>query len=247
MNKLSLLISSSMAAFLATGAYAQGQSPNTGGNAPSTKGTAPSGAETPGSRGGSGSGAEMPGLRGGPPGAEREGPRGEGADRTGRPESKDRGDTGKKGGPAKSDKEGSSSGASDKAPGRDANTGKSEKRSKDGADSRPKNGDAETGAAGSKAGNESKSTGSAPQLSGEKRTKVQSAFRSHRSAAVVRDIDIDINVGVTVPRSVTLVAVPEEVVVIVPEYRRYRYFIVDDKVVIVHPDTLAIVDVLVLA
>jgi hypothetical protein len=36
-------------------------------------------------------------------------------------------------------------------------------------------------------------------------------------------------------------------VVIVPAYRRYKYFIYDDKVVIVDPGTLAIIDVLILA
>ncbi len=90
-------------------------------------------------------------------------------------------------------------------------------------------------------------SGSVTQLSGENRTKVQSAFRSHRSDAVVKDINIDIHVGVAVPRSVTLYAVPEDVVVIVPDYRRYKYFIHGDKVVVVDPVTFEIIDVLVLA
>ncbi len=91
------------------------------------------------------------------------------------------------------------------------------------------------------------SKGSMTQLSGEKRTKVQSVFRAHKSEAVVKDLDISINVGVNVPRSITLYVVPEEVVVIVPEYRRYKYFIFGDKVVIVDPDTFVIIDVLILA
>ena len=49
------------------------------------------------------------------------------------------------------------------------------------------------------------------------------------------------------PRSVSLYAVPEEVVIIVPEYRRYKFFIFGDKVVIVDPGTYKIVDVLILA
>lgn len=79
--------------------------------------------------------------------------------------------------------------------------------------------------------------GSVTQLSGEQRTKVQSVFRAHKSEAVVKDLNISINVGVSVPRSVTFYAVPEEVIVIVPAYRRYKYFIYEDKVVIVDPDT----------
>ncbi len=107
----------------------------------------------------------------------------------------------------------------------------------------------DTGDTGRSEGAEGKggeSGGSVTQLSGEKRTKVQSAFRSHRSEAVVKDIDISINVGVNVPRSVTLYAVPEDVVVIVPAYRRYKYFIYEDKVVIVDPASYAIIDVLIL-
>jgi hypothetical protein len=64
---------------------------------------------------------------------------------------------------------------------------------------------------------------------------------------VVKDIDIDVSVGVAVPRTVSLYAVPEEVVVIVPDYRRYKYFIYEDKVVIVDPATFEIVDILILA
>lgn len=64
---------------------------------------------------------------------------------------------------------------------------------------------------------------------------------------MVKDIDIDVSVGVAVPRTVSLYAVPEEVVVIVPDYRRYKYFIYEDKVVIVDPATFEIVDILILA
>ncbi len=35
--------------------------------------------------------------------------------------------------------------------------------------------------------------------------------------------------------------------IIVPDYRRYKYFIFEDKVVIVDPGTFEIVDVLILA
>ncbi len=89
--------------------------------------------------------------------------------------------------------------------------------------------------------------GSVAKLSGEQRTQVQSSFRSHKSEATVKDIDVRINVGVVVPRTVVLYAVPADVVVIVPSYRSYKYFIVDDQVVIVDPVTYEIIDVIVLA
>lgn len=90
-------------------------------------------------------------------------------------------------------------------------------------------------------------SGSVTQLSGEQRTKVQSAFRSHKSQAAVKDLNISVSIGIAIPRHVTLYAVPEEVVVIVPAYRRYKYFIYQDKVLIVDPVTYEIIDILILA
>jgi hypothetical protein len=83
-------------------------------------------------------------------------------------------------------------------------------------------------------------------LSGDQRSKVQSAFRSHKGSAGV-SVNVDARVGVRLPRSVTLVAIPSDIFVIVPEWRRYRYVVVGDVVCIVDPDTFEIVDVIVLA
>jgi Protein of unknown function (DUF1236) len=51
-------------------------------------------------------------------------------------------------------------------------------------------------------------------------------------------------VGTAVPRTVHIVEVPEVIVDIHPEWRGYRYFIVNEEVVIVEPDTLQIVAVI---
>jgi hypothetical protein len=240
MTKTFLLLCASVATLsLATGAL--GQSERT---APAAKEMAPpSGADMPGSR-------TEPGASGA---LDREAPPAARGDRLDRPEAQDRtnpsdkaGDTAKS---EKADRDGST-GASDGTAGRDAADAKdkSDKRSKDAAESKSMTGDgASTGASEGTAGSDGKSSGSVTQLTGEKRTKAQSAFRSHRSQAVVKNIDIDINVGIAVPRSVSLYAVPEDVVIIVPEYRRYKYFIFGDKVVIVDPVTYEIVDVLILA
>jgi len=239
MTRTSLLLCTSVAAlFVATGASAQDErtSPGDGGGLPAAKEMAPpSGADMPASR------AE-PGTSDGA--LERGAP--EAQERSGKLE-KSR-DTGKS---EKGDRDGSAStGASEGAAGHDAadRKDKSEKRSRDAADSKSMTKDgASSGASEGTAGSDSKPSGSVTQLSGEKRTKVQSAFRAHRSEAVVKDIDINVSVGVAVPRSVSIYAVPEEVVIIVPEYRRYKYFIFGDKVVIVDPVTFEIVDVLILA
>ena len=100
-----------------------------------------------------------------------------------------------------------------------------------------------TGEQGSDARSSDTASGS---LTGEKRTQVQKAFSSHRSGAKV-DVDIQVSVGVAVPRHVHLVALPEDIVVIVPQWRRYKYIVVEDTICIVDPVTYEIVDVLVLA
>jgi len=244
MTKISMMLCTSVAALsLATGAFAQSErsSPGAGGGAPAAKEMAPpSGGDMPASRAAPGA-SEKALERGAPPAA---------GDRLDRPEARDRSGKGEKASDtAKSEKErdGSATGASEGKASRDAADAKdNDNRSKDAADSKSMTKDgASTGASEGATGSDTPS-GSVTQLSGEKRTKVQSAFRSHRSEAVVKDIDIDINVGIAVPRSVSLYAVPEEVVIIVPEYRRYKYFIFGDKVVIVDPGTYEIVDVLIL-
>jgi hypothetical protein len=88
--------------------------------------------------------------------------------------------------------------------------------------------------------------GSSASLTGEKRTQVQKAFSSHRSDAKA-DIDINVSIGVAIPRHVHLVVIPDDIVVIVPEWRRYKYIVVKDTICIVDPDTYEIVDILVLA
>lgn len=245
MPKKSLLLCTSAATLLlATGVLAQSErvSPGAGGGAPAAKEMAPP------------SGEQMPAPRserGEPGGAlERGGPAADPAVRPNRPEAQERNGTSDKADhTAKSEQGGRDDSASKRAAkstaDRDATDtkDKSEARSKNSAESRS---DASTGASEGTAGSDAAPSGSVTQLSGEKRTKVQSAFRSHRSEAVVKDINISVNVGVAVPRKVTLYAVPEEVVIIVPEYRRYKYFIFGDKVVIVDPGTYEIVDVLIL-
>jgi hypothetical protein len=231
MKKSSLLIYTSFAALcLATGAVAQSErsAPGAGGGvgAPSEM-APPSGADAPSPR-------SEPGTSGGA--LERSGPAGEKAGRPDRPEAQDRSqprDNARDAARNKGERDGSGSTA-----------GRATTKGDDSGD--PDRG-ASTGASEGATGSDAKPSGSITQLSGEKRTKVQSAFRSHRSEAVVKDIDIDVSVGVAVPRTVTLYAVPEEVVVIVPDYRRYKYFIYEDKVVIVDPATFEIVDILILA
>jgi len=58
------------------------------------------------------------------------------------------------------------------------------------------------------------------------------------------NLNVSINVGTRVPRSVRLEVLPVTVIQIVPEYRSYRYFVVDDQICIVEPSSYEIVEVI---
>jgi hypothetical protein len=82
-------------------------------------------------------------------------------------------------------------------------------------------------------------------LTGDKRTKVQTAFRDVGSNVKHHtDINIDISVGRRLPRDWGFVRVPVAVVEIVPEYSGYYFAWVEDEYVIVEPDTYEVVAVL---
>jgi hypothetical protein len=76
------------------------------------------------------------------------------------------------------------------------------------------------------------------------RTKIRDTVFKEKNAPRVSKVDFSLNVGTAVPRTVHIVEVPEVIVDIHPEWRGYRYFIVNDEVVIVEPDTLKIVAVI---
>ena len=65
-----------------------------------------------------------------------------------------------------------------------------------------------------------------------------------RAGPRLTHVNFRIGVGVHVPRTVHLVAVPQSIVAIYPEWANYEYFAYGDEVVIVDPATFAIVGVL---
>src|SRR5262249_52044335 len=75
------------------------------------------------------------------------------------------------------------------------------------------------------------------------RTEVRQVFTTERVEPA--RVDFDVNVGVRVPRTVTLHRLPPRVVELVPAYEHYEYFMLaDGRIVIVKPDTLEVVYVL---
>ena len=82
------------------------------------------------------------------------------------------------------------------------------------------------------------------QLTEEKRTNINQTILRDRNVNRVTKVNFSINVGTRIPRSVRLVVLPASVIEIVPEYRSYRYFVVDDEICIVEPSTYEIVEVI---
>ena len=86
-----------------------------------------------------------------------------------------------------------------------------------------------------------RSGGTTVSFTTEQRSKIRETVFKEKNAPRVSKVDFSLNVGTAVPRTVHIVEVPEVIVDIHPEWRGYRYFIVNDEVVIVEPDTLKIV------
>jgi Protein of unknown function (DUF1236) len=78
----------------------------------------------------------------------------------------------------------------------------------------------------------------------EQRTKIRETVFKGSNAPRVSSVNFSINVGTVVPRTVRIIEVPEVIVDVHPEWRGYRYFIVNEELVIVEPDTLRIVAVI---
>jgi len=81
------------------------------------------------------------------------------------------------------------------------------------------------------------------QLSEQQRTNIHDTVLKERNVNRADHVNFSINVGTRVPRSVRLVALPAAVFSLVPQYRSYRYFIANDEICIVDPNTYEIVDV----
>ena len=82
------------------------------------------------------------------------------------------------------------------------------------------------------------------QVTGEKRDRVVSGFKSHGDIKRVTNVNVNISVGTRAPRDWTFVAVPTAVIEVVPEYRGYVFAYVEDEYVVCDPDTYEIVAVL---
>lgn len=81
------------------------------------------------------------------------------------------------------------------------------------------------------------------QITERQRVDVHRDVLKERNVNRVR-VNTEVRVGVRVPRSVHLAVLPASVITLVPAYRSYRYFVVDDRICIVEPTTYEVVDVI---
>ena len=95
--------------------------------------------------------------------------------------------------------------------------------------------------------NKSVSSGKRLQISEQQRATIHRTILEDRSVNRVTRVNITINVGTRIPRNIRLALLPASVISIVPEYRSYRYFVVDDQICIVEPSTYEIVELLTLS
>jgi Protein of unknown function (DUF1236) len=87
-------------------------------------------------------------------------------------------------------------------------------------------------------------SGQRVQLSEQQRTSVHQTLLKERNVNRAAKVNISINVGTRVPRSVRLAPLPAAIIAVVPEYRSYRYVMIDDRICIIEPATYEIVEVI---
>jgi hypothetical protein len=89
------------------------------------------------------------------------------------------------------------------------------------------------------------SAAGAAKLSTEQRTKITTVFKSQKVERIEPSkLNISISVGTRIPATVKYHPLPQEVIVIYPEWRGYDYILVGDQIVIIDPRSHEIVAVL---
>jgi outer membrane biosynthesis protein TonB len=83
--------------------------------------------------------------------------------------------------------------------------------------------------------------GSTTTVTTEQRTRIRQTVIKESNAPRVTNVNFSLNVGTVVPRTVNVAVLPSSVVEIYPAWRSYKYFIVEERIVIVEPDSLRIV------
>lgn len=86
------------------------------------------------------------------------------------------------------------------------------------------------------------SSGSA-NLTGEQRTRISKDIRQ-TNVKRVTNVNFNVSVGTVIPRSVSLHPLPATVVEVYPQWRGYRFVLVEDEIIIIEPGSYRIVAVI---
>lgn len=80
-------------------------------------------------------------------------------------------------------------------------------------------------------------------LTSEQRSKISTNIR-RTNVKRERNVNFNISVGTAIPRTMTLHALPPTVVEVYPQWRGYRFVLVEDEIIIIEPGTYRIVAVI---
>jgi hypothetical protein len=83
----------------------------------------------------------------------------------------------------------------------------------------------------------------AASLTGEQRTRISTTIRQS-NVKPVTNVNFNISVGNVVPRSVSLHPLPPAVVEVYPQWRGYRFVLVEDEIIVIEPGSYRIVAVI---
>ncbi|HEX4894093.1 MAG TPA: DUF1236 domain-containing protein [Hyphomicrobiaceae bacterium] len=82
------------------------------------------------------------------------------------------------------------------------------------------------------------------QISQEQRTNIRQTILSSGQVNRVQNVNVRVNVGSRIPSGIRLAPLPPTVISLVPEYRSYHYFVVEEEIYIVEPSTQVVVEVI---
>jgi hypothetical protein len=81
-------------------------------------------------------------------------------------------------------------------------------------------------------------------LPADQKAKIREAVIESGRAPRVDNLNFTVQVGASVPRNLRMVAVPQEIVAIYPEWSGFLYFVSGDEIIVVDPNTFDVVGVL---
>jgi hypothetical protein len=103
------------------------------------------------------------------------------------------------------------------------------------------------GANASSASSSSANASANVNLTTQQKTVIKNTVINNKSAPRVSKVNFNVSVGTVVPTSVHFAPLPASIVEIHPAWRDYEYFVYNDEVIIIHPHTRKIVEIIVVS